>query len=597
MEELKICRFCLTKEDPKADLQHLFSGSLGSIQVWSLSCTGIELCEGTEVAPFICTTCLQLMEAFHQFKQICKKTDTALKMYFMTKNLPEAFELPLEKLSDIVSSKSSSPPKETNDAVCQASILPRTMHKAVQVRFTNDEKSKKVSTSPNKLQKKNTTADIQSVKGKSEEPKIGTKTRTSTRQRHTNEDIEFIEISSRDLSTPIEPTQPKQITTRPLETKKLKLPEKSQSSNEQQKNLKRTLEESATISIDKRSTELLEIHLEPPKKVPKKTVQKLKKESHVAAAANKPKLLNQIINPSGRSSNEVKIKTLTIDNDNANVAIELNTEEELSIFPCEYCDRTFVLRQQLEIHEQTHFRARNYSCDLCESRFLSKHDLSKHMFSHAEKMFVCQICQKSFSRNIILKTHQEREHSQYIKFACDQCDKRFLEAEELQQHIKAVHSRERRFKCGDCDKQFAFKQGLERHSVVHNTTEHDNVCEHCGEAFLTANKLSRHLLATHTGKRRYPCKYCAKTFLLSHHRSRHMKGHINGTLRETCKPKDDSLSFTLTEVPVKYYYKSVSMKATEEVEDVEAMEEVEDVEELLPGEVDYVEIEEFDVPN
>lgn len=528
MEELKACRFCLTKDDPNDKLFHLFDNKLGSIQVWSISCCGIELCEGTETAPFICTSCLQIMEAFHQYKQICKKTDTALKMYFMTKNLPEAFPLPIDKLANVILTKSTAT-KETKDAECQATEVKVTFNKEVQAQIVEQMlQPRKVSTGKEKT-------DISHVKDIQilEDIRIEPGHASSTKQNRKSKEVEMKKI----------PYPKERSTKQKLMTTKCTNKRPSQANTVPPKPPKR---EKITSSTDNIQFEIV----------------------------NEPKLLNKTDIIVAQSMDDVRIKTLKVDGNEARVAVEFDTINN-EIYPCSYCSRSFPLRQQLELHEQTHFRERKFACDSCDSRFLSKHDLAKHMMSHSNKSFVCQICKKAFSRNNILKQHQEKQHAELMKYRCDQCDKRFMEIDELKQHFTVAHNKVRRFKC-KCGKQFAYKQGLERHEVIHNKEAHDHTCEHCNESFPTVNKLSRHLLATHTGARRYPCKYCPKKFLMSHHLSRHMKSHINGTAR------NDQMSFTITEVQD---YKEAE-------EGIENFVMYETQSQLLTNEVHYVEIEE-----
>lgn len=195
---------------------------------------------------------------------------------------------------------------------------------------------------------------------------------------------------------------------------------------------------------------------------------------------------------------------------------------ETNVFPCNYCERSFPLRQLLDIHIANHVRDRKFQCLVCNKGFFSKYDLGKHELIHTgEKPFKCVVCGKAFSRSTLLRRH-EKVHSDQPKFLCAYCERPFLSKEEWEKHTQN-HQKKRPFTCDVCNKSFAFKQGLERHEVVHSTDQ-PYKCEHCDQGFSTQGKLARHLTA-HAGDRPYPCRICDKSYLLSHHLTRHMRSH------------------------------------------------------------------------
>lgn len=205
------------------------------------------------------------------------------------------------------------------------------------------------------------------------------------------------------------------------------------------------------------------------------------------------------------------------------------------VYPCTECERSFPLRQLLEIHMNNHTRERSFECNICTKRFFSKYDLAKHMLIHTgDKPFVCVICSKAFSRSTLLTRH-ERIHSDQPKLFCTFCDRSFLSEPELKKHTER-HNKTRPFSCQMCDKSFAFKQGLERHEVIHAKVQ-PYECEHCSISFATPSKLARHL-TSHAGRRPYPCRLCHKSYLMSHHLTRHIRSHKLGNVNFTCADCD-----------------------------------------------------------
>lgn len=213
---------------------------------------------------------------------------------------------------------------------------------------------------------------------------------------------------------------------------------------------------------------------------------------------------------------------------------------ETNVFPCNYCERSFPLRQLLDIHVANHVRDRKFQCNICNKGFFSKYDLGKHELIHTgEKPFKCVVCGKAFSRSTLLRRH-EKIHSDQPKFLCAYCERPFLSKDEWEKHTQN-HQKKRPFNCDICGKSFAFKQGLERHEVVHSTDQ-PYKCEHCDQGFSTQGKLARHLTA-HAGDRPYPCRICDKSYLLSHHLTRHMRSHKESNSQTIHKCAECDMSF------------------------------------------------------
>lgn len=193
--------------------------------------------------------------------------------------------------------------------------------------------------------------------------------------------------------------------------------------------------------------------------------------------------------PVVKTSDDGKIEIISeiMDTDETELDLIKNAEPvETNVFPCNYCERSFPLRQLLDIHMANHVRDRKFQCSVCNKGFFSKYDLGKHELIHTgEKPFKCVVCGKAFSRSTLLRRH-EKVHSDQPKFLCAFCERPFLSKDEWEKHTQN-HQKKRPFTCDVCNKSFAFKQGLERHEVIHSIDQPFK-CEHCLKGFSTQGK-------------------------------------------------------------------------------------------------------------
>lgn len=201
-----------------------------------------------------------------------------------------------------------------------------------------------------------------------------------------------------------------------------------------------------------------------------------------------------------------------------------NEVDDEIVYTCDVCERSFPLLQQLEIHRINHTRERNHPCDLCDKSFFTKYDLAKHILTHTkQKDFQCIVCGKSFSRSTLLYRHEKIHADLDIeRYKCGDCDREYLNIADYEKHV-LTHAKNRPFACRFCEKSFAFKQGLERHEIIHDEKSLPNPCQYCDMRFPSAARVQRHLSQKHAGMRPFPCSKCPKRFSMSHHLYRHMR--------------------------------------------------------------------------
>ena len=101
--------------------------------------------------------------------------------------------------------------------------------------------------------------------------------------------------------------------------------------------------------------------------------------------------------------------------------------------------------------------------DTVQSVFAQLNQLKAHLLkSHNEgTWFTCNICQKKFTTNGVLKEHLLR-HVGVNPCVCSQCPKRFCTMRELKSH-QLVHSVYKQFCCGLCSKVFKRRNAVVQH--------------------------------------------------------------------------------------------------------------------------------------
>ena len=186
-----------------------------------------------------------------------------------------------------------------------------------------------------------------------------------------------------------------------------------------------------------------------------------------------------------------------------------------------------------------------YHCTHCDKAFRYESRLQRHLTAHREKQFPCDVCNKYFSRQDVLISHQTKVHGSTAtdaegNFQCSQCPATLKTRHHLQRHLRAHVNRVGQFSCSHCGKEFSVKHKYQRHMRLH-LGQRKFVCGVCGRAFLQNEFLSRHLL-THSGATPFCCSVCGRAFnqlvnLRQHQERVHRQGD-EAELKHTCKVCD-----------------------------------------------------------
>ena len=237
------------------------------------------------------------------------------------------------------------------------------------------------------------------------------------------------------------------------------------------------------------------------------------------------------------------------------------------VFTCDTCHKEFECQSALREHlQKNRCFVRQYECAVCNVKFRNLAGLNQHFKSNKShdimKRFVCNICDKGFSRSFDLKTHM-RVHSGELPFQCELCGKSFRAATNLNKHRKRhrnvygkiTDTTKYMFKCDECGKGFDKMSSLQNHKRTHDRPEYQ--CELCDFKTKKSDVLKRHRyvhggvevptfdchicsyktnkkgnlqkhVLTHTGIKPYSCDICFVSYadrsnLNKHYLTKHSK--------------------------------------------------------------------------
>ena len=105
-------------------------------------------------------------------------------------------------------------------------------------------------------------------------------------------------------------------------------------------------------------------------------------------------------------------------------------------YNCSICNRKFVSKYLLNVHQATHSDERKFKCNICpdERYFKTKDQLSNHKLLHYEPKFTCSHCNKKFYTSSDLKKHIKYHFEP--TYACAKCGKKFHTLGILKRHEK-----------------------------------------------------------------------------------------------------------------------------------------------------------------
>lgn len=197
------------------------------------------------------------------------------------------------------------------------------------------------------------------------------------------------------------------------------------------------------------------------------------------------------------------------------------------LYVCDMCDKVFVTKSQLYNHLAKHGLKRHV-CDVCGKAFGHKFILARHRIKHDEpSKFICEICAKPLSSAFNLKLHlQNHDTKTGNKVQCSFCAKWFNNAETLRSHFNARHKDQREHRCEQCDKLYPTGSALLEHVRMVHRKQPNHCCHLCDKRFFKQSVLKEHVKRSHSGpnpKALFQCEFCDKEYLHSNNYFFHRK--------------------------------------------------------------------------
>lgn len=174
------------------------------------------------------------------------------------------------------------------------------------------------------------------------------------------------------------------------------------------------------------------------------------------------------------------------------LALHVRVEHEGIRHSCHICSKDFKYAKSLRDHLDKHSKVKAYHCTTCNKDFNYKSSYDNHIKLHEPKNFKCanSSCDKEFITQSQLNVHQKM-HSEQKEHQCSHCDKAYHLKKHLTRHL-ASHS-DRNFICELCATEFTFKSSYTHHMSLHYQGKKFK-CEDCEKAFATNYKLKKHLI-------------------------------------------------------------------------------------------------------
>ncbi|XP_063699381.1 zinc finger protein 271-like [Culicoides brevitarsis] len=253
-----------------------------------------------------------------------------------------------------------------------------------------------------------------------------------------------------------------------------------------------------------------------------------------------------------------------------------------------------------EVNEQL---SQFFICDICDKYFVSKAQITGHMFKHLpfpqpktntgdrpsyrrvpkphELVISCPVCPSTaikFKNNDILQLHL-MEHDRFERLnqsrierglealiECPHCERRFSVQDEFLAHLKNHEANRfmtcelcgrlivssslkthlklhfKRYCCEFCSHKFRNRCDLVKHIQLNHERPQSYECQHCFKQIRHKTAMEKHLNFCKGPKSVGPCKHCGETFQSKSDRMYHVQKYHLGYVCKTCDMRLESVT-------------------------------------------------------
>lgn len=211
-------------------------------------------------------------------------------------------------------------------------------------------------------------------------------------------------------------------------------------------------------------------------------------------------------------------------------------------FECLVCAKSYKIPWQLNEHlKALHVAFEYIQCKKCNKLLLGPDNFRKHMIAkHVEPLdnsaFVCDVCNKVFSKERTLKAHRNIHDT--TTCTCNICGESLVGKAAMMNHKYREHPTSSLTVCSFCGKQFDSYKSLRNHKRRDHSRDKPAFCEICGKTLSSSSVLRKHML-NHSDERTFQCEVCGASFKQRVTLYNHSRVH-----KETDKYSCDSCEMT-----------------------------------------------------
>ncbi|KAK1133783.1 hypothetical protein K0M31_011573 [Melipona bicolor] len=195
-------------------------------------------------------------------------------------------------------------------------------------------------------------------------------------------------------------------------------------------------------------------------------------------------------------------------------------------YSCKLCCKFYERKDKCMVHVKTHLGIKQYTCILCNAKFVCKSDVMKHIrCSHTNpRPIQCPKCPKRFKSKFYLMEH-DNVHKGVRPYSCTDCGQSYHHKVSLQIHMKS-HLPPQNLACEYCGKVFPYRTRLLSHiASVHLKNRRNFRCRFCYNLYSSLSVLNEHIKTRHATT--YTCEICSKTFKVASKYKAHVLQHSN----------------------------------------------------------------------